>query len=62
MSSPAFSESTLFHIKPDRVNVADSMDKPVYNLIIGVETMTKMGIMLHFRSKEIIIDFNKQPM
>ena len=38
------------------------MDKPVYDLIIGAETMTNMGIMLDFRSKGIIIDFNAQPM
>ena len=38
------------------------MNKPVYDLIIGVETMAKMNIVMDFARMEITIDQNKIPM
>ena len=38
------------------------MNKPVYDLIIGVETMTKMGVILDFQNKMLVIDKSIQPM
>ena len=59
---PEFSESKLFKIRPDIVNVPKEMNKPVYDLIIGVKTMTKMGVILDFQNKMLVIDKSIQPM
>ena len=59
---PEFSESKLFKIRPDIVNVPREMNKPVYDLIIGVETLTKMGVILDFQNKMLVIDKSIQPM
>ena len=40
MKFPSFSESKLFTLKPDIVDVPVEMNKPVYDLIIGVESMS----------------------
>ena len=62
MKFPSFSESKLFTIKPDIVDVPVEMNKPVYDLIIGVETMTKMGVIMDFAERQITIDHVSQPM
>ena len=49
-------------MKPNIVQVAANMKRPLYDLIIVVETMTKMEIMLDFRERMISIDNNQQPM
>ena len=38
------------------------MNKPVYDLIIGVETMAKIGVVMDFVKMEISIDQNTQSM
>ena len=38
------------------------MNKHVYDLIIGVKTMTKHGVILIFFTKELVIDKISQPM
>ena len=38
------------------------MNKPVYDQIIGVETMARMNIVMDFTKMEITIDQNKIPM
>ena len=53
---PEYSSSKRFSVKPDIVEIPDHMSKPVYDLIIGVETMAKMGVVLDFGQKEITID------
>ena len=58
MKFPAFSESKLFKIKPDIVDIPKEMNKPVYDLIIGVETMAKMGVVMDLVEMEISIDQN----
>ena len=59
MKFPDFSDSKLFTLKPDIVDIPAEMNKPVYDLIIGVETMAKMNIVLDFAKTEITIDHNK---
>ena len=59
---PEFSESKLFKVRPDIVDVPKEMNKPVYDLIIGVKTMTKMGVILDFQNKMLVIDKSIQPM
>ena len=63
MKFPAFSESKkLFKLKPDIVDIPATENKPVYDLIIGVETMAKMGIVMDFQQMKITIDHNTVPM
>ena len=62
MKFPSFSESKLFTLKPDIVDVPVEMNKPVYDLIIGVESMTKMGVIMDFAEMQITIDHVSQPM
>ena len=59
---PKYSDSKLISIRPDIINIPDEMNKPVYDLIIGVETMAKLGIVLDFSKKSIIIDHIELPM
>ena len=40
---PKFSESKLFKIKPDIIDIPHEMNKPIYDLIIGVEKMAYNG-------------------
>ena len=57
-----FSESKLFKLCPNIVDMPKEMNKPVYDLLIGVETMDKLDVILDFSSKEIVIDKISQPM
>ena len=59
---PEFSESKLFKIKPDIVDIPPEMNKPIYDLIIGVETMAKMGVIMDFAEMQVTIDHNILPM
>ena len=59
---PEFSKSKLFKIRPGIVDVPKEMNKPVYDLIIGVKTMTKMGVVPDFKTKMLVIDNSIQPM
>ena len=59
---PDFSESKLFKIKPDIVNIPFEMNKSVYNLIIGVETMAKMIVMMDFTEMQLSINHTILPM
>ena len=54
-----FSLSKLFTLKLD---IPLEMNKPVYDLIIGVETTAKMGIAMDFSQFELSIDHNVLPM
>ena len=49
LTFPEFSDSKLFSVKPDIVNVPAGQNKPVYDMILGTETMSKMGVILVFR-------------
>ena len=43
---PEFSQSNMVHIKPDIVMLLAQLGLPGYDLIIGVKTMSKIGIKL----------------
>ena len=45
---PEYSDSKLVTVKPDIVDIPAEMSKPVYDMILGVETMAKMGVVLDF--------------
>ena len=56
LTFPEFSESKLFSIRPDIVYISASKSKPVYNMILGTKTMSRMGVVLNFKEKSIMID------
>ena len=58
-----YSNSKRVKISPDVV-VYDkkTMDKPVYDLILGTKTLNELGIILNFKHKMITIDEIKLPM
>ncbi len=43
---PEFSQSKIVCVKQDIITLLAQLVLPVYNLIIGVEAMSKMGIRL----------------
>ena len=52
-----YSNSKEFLITPDVVEYdKKKMTKPMYDLILGCQTMKELGIVLDFRTKEITID------
>ena len=57
-----FSESKLFKVRPDIVDIPKEMNKPVYDLIIGVKIITKKGVVLDFKTQMLVIDKSVQPM
>ena len=62
ISFPDYSSSKRIYVQPDIVYVGAEQDKPLYDLILGVETMAKLGIVLDFSSSCITIDDQKLPM
>ena len=62
MKFPEFLSSKLFTLKPDTVDIPLEMNKPVYDLIIGADTMAKMSIVMDFSKCKITIDHNVLPM
>ena len=52
-----YSNSKEFLITPDVVEYdKKKMTKPMYDLILGCQTMKELGIVLDFQTKEITID------
>jgi hypothetical protein len=56
-----FSDSKRYLAEPD-ILVYDKNNKPQYDLILGVKTMKKYGIILDFKDKMITVDEVKLPM
>ncbi len=56
-----YSKSRRYLAEPDIVEY-DKNNKPQYDLILGVKTMKKYGIILDFKDKMIITDEVKLPM
>eukprot|EP00975_Prorocentrum_lima_P019380 4081326-Prorocentrum_lima.AAC.1 len=52
---PEFSQNKIFDLTPD-VKVIEDDRKVAYDLIIGIETLAKWGVVLDFRESEITID------
>jgi len=49
-------------MKPDIVDMPADTSPPVYDLIIGVETMASLGCILDFQNNEITLDGTTLPM
>jgi hypothetical protein len=56
-----YSNNKRYLVKPDIVGY-DKNNKPQYDLILGVKTMKKYGIILDFKDKMITVDEVKLPM
>jgi hypothetical protein len=56
-----YSDSKRYQAKPDIVEY-DKNNRPQYDLILGVKTMKKYGIILDFKDKMITVDEVKLPM
>ncbi len=56
-----YSDSKRYLAAPDIVEY-DKINKPQYDLILGVKTMKKYGIILNFEDKMITVDEVKLPM
>ena len=53
MKFPMFSESKLVKLKPDIISMPEGTSPPVYDMIIGIETMQDLGIILDFSDNQI---------
>jgi hypothetical protein len=56
-----YSDSKRYLVKPDIVEY-DKNNRPQYDLIFGVKTMKKYGIILDFKDKMISVNEVKLPM
>jgi len=56
-----YSESKIYTIRPD-VFEYDKMERPAFDLILGVKTLKRLGIVLDFRTSAIEIDQISLPM
>ena len=56
-----YSDSKRYLAAPDIVEY-DKINKPRYDIILGVKTIKKYGIILDFKDKMITIDEIKLPM
>ena len=50
------------HITPNIVEFEDEDQAPMFDLIIGTETLQRLGIVLYFKSKMITMDEIVLPM
>jgi hypothetical protein len=57
-----YSESKRIRLRPDIVEYSPGESVPVYDLIIGKETMHELGVILDFKEKTIQIDEILLPM
>jgi hypothetical protein len=59
---PTYSGSKYFGITPDIIEIDDDAEEPMFNLILGVETLANLGVILDFSRKTIIVDHISNPM
>ena len=59
---PEFSESRIVTVKPDIFELEKSADPPAYDMILGIDTLVKLGVVLDFNTKSITIDSQTLPM
>ena len=59
---PEFSNSKRASFRPDVIRLPKNSTKPVYDLIIGVQSLANLGCILDFASKSLTIDSVQLPM
>ena len=53
---PEFSRNKVFSLNPDIILRENDAKNPMFDMIIGVETLSKFGVILDFSSKTLTID------
>ena len=53
---PAFSRSKIFSVQADIVIVPESNRDPLFNLILGIDTLAKFDTVLDFKNETVEID------
>ena len=56
-----YSDSKKVHLKPDIAEYAHNGAPPVYDLILGKQTLHDLGVLLDFKEKTITIDDSSCP-
>ena len=59
---PEFSESRMVTISPDIFELPKTSPQPAFDIIIGIETMSKLGMIIIFSENTIMIDQQTLPM
>ena len=59
---PEFSSTRVASFKADIVSVPEKNPSPIYDLIIGIESLANMGVILDFSKKKLLIDHVTLPM
>ena len=60
---PEFSSSKIFSLTPDIIEIEDeNAREPMFDLIIGTETLAKFGVVLDFTKQAITVDKVENPM
>jgi len=59
---PEFSSSKDARFSPDVITVPESAPSPVYDLIIGIKSLTEIGAILNFDENTLTIDKATLPM
>lgn len=59
---PEFSDSRTVKVKPDIFELEKSADPPAYDMILGIHTLVKLGVILDFHTQSITIDGQTLPM
>ena len=59
---PEFSDSKRVRSNPDIVGFDSDKSAPMFDLIIGTETMAELGIILDFKTKIVTLDEQTLPM
>jgi hypothetical protein len=62
LSFVEYSASKKVHLHPDIVEYSEGGPPPLYDLIIGMQTLHDIGTMLDFKERTIIIDDILLPM
>ena len=57
-----FSLNKRISLRPDIVEWDSKDNEPVFDLIIGTDTMTQLGVMLDFKNRMITLDYIKLTM
>ena len=62
LTFPMFSHSKRIRIDPDIIEYNDEQSSPMFDLIIGTETMHKLGVKLDFSELQLTVDQITLPM
>ena len=59
---PEFSSSKIASLQPDIITIPKDQPNPTYDLILGVDTLSSLGVILDFNDRTVTIDGTTIPM